>query len=147
MVVAGNTVEGPWANGIATDFIGESTIERNQLLNPTEFGLSLALDASTITKNRVANAGGGGLRLRSGCFNFLTANILVGNDPGAVFDPPTGANVYEGDPASVVDLGDFDCDGDGVADPNVIVAPGAPPSVAAVPSAFSAMSQAHGDLR
>lgn len=70
-----------------------------------------------------------------GCFNTFTDNVLVGNDPGALFDPPTGANTYDGDPSPVVDLGAFDCDGDGVDDPNQISTAGASPSAAAVPSA------------
>lgn len=131
VIVAGNRVEGPWANGIASDFISNATIRRNRLLRPAGLGLSLALDGSAITQNGVVEAGGGGLLLRSGCFNTIAGNALAGNEPGAVFEAPTGANTYQGDAASVVDLGNFDCDGDGVPDPNVIVTTGARTSAVA----------------
>jgi hypothetical protein len=135
VLVAGNTVEGPWANGVATTELTNVTIERNMILGPSGFGLLLAMDGSTIASNRVSHGGGGGLRLHFGCFNVFTGNVLVGNDPGAVFDESTGANTYRGDPAPVTDLGNIDCDGDGVVDPNQIVARGRPVSAAALPAA------------
>src|SRR5439155_16919576 len=42
-----------------------------------------------------------------------------------VFDVTSGANSYAGDPSVVVDNGGFDCNGDGVNDPNIITGPGA----------------------
>ncbi len=39
-----------------------------------------------------------------------------------IFDVTTGANTLKGTPnAVVIDDGNFDCDGDGVADPNIIL--------------------------
>lgn len=139
VVVAGNSIEGPWANGVAADVIVDGTLERNVILRPGGFGLSLAMDGGRIARNRVSGAGGGGLHLRSGCFNTITANALFGNDPGVLFDGPTGANTFSGDRTLVVDLGDFDCDGDGSTDPNQIqgpavsgAAPSGPPTAQAV---------------
>jgi len=43
---------------------------------------------------------------------------------GAIFDGPTGANVLVGNVTVVIDNGSFDCDGDGVPDPNIITGPG-----------------------
>jgi hypothetical protein len=141
VVVARNVIAGPWANGIAAALIDQATIEQNAVLGPGGFGLILTdFHGGAVTNNRVSRAGAGGLLLASGCYNVFTGNRLAGNDPGAVFEQPTGANTYRGDNAPVVDLGDFDCDGDGVPDPNDVgehsaaarqlAAPAAPVAVA-----------------
>ena len=44
---------------------------------------------------------------------------------GAIFDAETGANTLVGNQNVVIDNGDFDCNGDGVADPNIITGRGA----------------------
>jgi len=44
---------------------------------------------------------------------------------GAIFDETTGANVLVGNQNVVIDDGgSFDCNGDGVGDPNIITGPG-----------------------
>src|SRR5881396_403979 len=52
---------------------------------------------------------------------------LQGNagDVGAVFPDSSGANTLAGNGTIVVDDGAFDCDGDGLNDPNVITGAGA----------------------
>jgi hypothetical protein len=47
------------------------------------------------------------------------------DDLGAIFLETTGANTLVGNKNVVVDNGDFDCDGDGISDPNVITGNGA----------------------
>jgi hypothetical protein len=69
-----------------------------------------------------------GVALVSGaCGNTLVGNNLQlsGDAVGVVFDPQAGANTLVGNKNVVVDNGDFDCDGDAVADPNIITGSGA----------------------
>jgi len=65
--------------------------------------------------------------VRLACGNVFVGNNLQGNagNVGLVFDVTSGANSYAGDPSVVVDNGGFDCNGDGVNDPNIITGPGA----------------------
>ena len=57
---------------------------------------------------------------------FLGNNVQNNADnPGAIFDEDTGANTLVGNKNVVVDNGNFDCDGDGISDPNVITGRGA----------------------
>jgi len=82
---------------------------------------------SQIRNNRIAATGSAGLFLTSACGNELIGNDLQGSagGVGAVFDVPTGANIFVGNQNVVIDNGGgLDCDGDGVGDPNIITAPG-----------------------
>lgn len=58
--------------------------------------------------------------------SVVVGNNLQGNagEMVLVFDIATGANTYVGNNNVVVDNGAFDCDGDGVNDPNVMAGPG-----------------------
>jgi len=135
VVISGNTVRGPWANSLALSDLASSSIEHNDLAGAMAFGIlarsgtsfrSISMTDDAFRNNRISGAGSAGIFLTSACRNQLFGNNLGGNanDMGAVFDVPTGANIMVGDENVVIDNGSFDCDGDGIADPNTIGAPG-----------------------
>jgi len=78
------------------------------------------------TGNRVSGAGIAGVFPALACGNTFVGNNLQGNSGnlGLVFDATSGANTYAGDRSVVVDNGAFDCNGDGVNDPNILSGPG-----------------------
>jgi Right handed beta helix region len=134
-VVTDNIVRGPWANSLAlTDMTG-TDVERNTLQGAVRFGIGAAseqaagpisITANMFRANRVTGAGMAGILARLACGNTFVGNNLQGNagNLGLVFDATSGANTYAGDRTVVVDNGAFDCNGDGVNDPNVISGPG-----------------------
>lgn len=135
VVISDNTVSGPWPNSLALADLANSRIEHNRLEGAELYGIQaragMSLVAVSMTdnvfrNNQISGAGSAGIFLTSACRNELFGNNLQGNadDLGAVFDVPTGANVMVGNKNVVIDNGDFDCDGDGVADPNTITGPG-----------------------
>ena len=82
---------------------------------------------SLVKNNRVKGAGQAGILVTGGaCGNTFIGNNLQGNadDIGAVFDVNSGANTLVGNKNVVIDNGDFDCDNDGLADPNFITGNG-----------------------
>src|SRR2546426_10652333 len=99
------------------------------------------MPANALSHNRATGAGSADLSGRPACRNTFVGNTLQGNagNLGLAFDVTTGANILVGNQNVVVDNGSFDCDGDGVADPNIINGPGrvlrgpvvAPPASAA----------------
>ena len=65
-----------------------------------------------------------GIVVANACYNTFVENDLEDNfnDVGAIFDFASGANTWLGDDDDVVlDFGAFDCDDDGVDDPNIIL--------------------------
>src|SRR5438034_4925668 len=79
--------------------------------------------------NQVSGAGSAAIFVQWACSNTFLGNNLEGNgrSPSAIFDATTGANVLVlvGAKNLVIDNGGgFDCDGDGVGDPNIIAGPG-----------------------
>jgi hypothetical protein len=70
----------------------------------------------------MTSAGVAGILALNACSNVFVGNNLGGNadDTGIIFSSTTGANTYVGNGSVVIDNGNFDCDGDGVPDPNVI---------------------------
>ena len=135
VVVADNLVRGPWANGIATADLDHSEFLGNLIVDPTIHGIQMAsvvvfrpvsFTDNVVRDNRVANAGTAAILVRSACRNAFAGNTLsAGPDNlGAVFEATTGANTFAGNVTVVVDNGNFDCDGDGAADPNIIMGPG-----------------------
>jgi hypothetical protein len=131
MFIAGNDVRGPWQNGIALSRVGESTIALNHLDGAANYGFAVTVAASgptglnnsVIRDNEIHRSGVAGLFLRNACFNRIFRNNLLGNagNVGLIFsDPGTGGNVYLGSGSLVVDNGGFDCDEDGILDPNQI---------------------------
>ena len=126
VVLSNNEVRGPWANSIAATGLVASRITRNHLRDPVLFGVRVRATGSAVGNNRATGAGVAGVVAR-GCENAFLGNDLRGNadNTGAIFDEPSGNNVLVGNGANVIDNGDFDCDGDGTPDPNIITGRGA----------------------
>src|SRR5437667_10769155 len=76
----------------------------------------------TLRSNVVTSAGTGGVFAKLACGNAFVGNSLQGNagNIGLLFDATTGANTPAGNGTIVIDNGAFDCNGDGVKDPNII---------------------------
>jgi hypothetical protein len=127
VLVKNNVVTGPFvASFVAVGSGFDTQITSNQ------FG---GADLYHVSRNVITDAGTAGLLLNNGaCSNFLVRNNLDGNSVSAIFDDASGLNHFVGDPSTVVDLGDIDCDGDGTIDPNIIRGPGSggPPGVPAL---------------
>lgn len=134
VVIADNVVTGPWSNSLSMANIADGVIERNRLAGAQAYGIravkdqfvAIATTRDVFRSNTVEQAGAGGIFLSVACNNEFLGNNLQHTAPGIgfIFDVPTGANRYAGNPNVVVDNGNFDCDGDGVPDPNVITGPG-----------------------
>jgi hypothetical protein len=134
-VVRDNIVTGPWANSLALTDVANADVENNTLQGAIRFGIGISTDESVgpismtgslFRANRVTDAGMAGIFAQLACNNSFVGNNLQGNagDFGLVFDKTTGANTFTGNANLVVDNGTFDCDGDGVNDPNIISGPG-----------------------
>ena len=132
-VIADNTALGPWRAGVSATRLANDRISGNTIQGAAQFGIQTSPQAvlpvlSTVfSNNQVSGAGIAGVFVRLACGNVFVGNNLQGNagNVGLVFDVTSGANSYAGDPSVVVDNGGFDCNGDGVNDPNIITGPGA----------------------
>jgi len=135
VVVTDNIVRGPWANSIALTDLTGADVERNSLQGAARFGIGVATEASflpifmtdnTFRANRATGAGIAGISGQLACRNTFVGNDLRGNagNVGLVLNETTGANTFAGNATLVVDNGAFDCNGDGVNDPNIISGPG-----------------------
>ena len=129
VIVDHNTVLGPWGNSLSIDDLSDSRIKSNSLEGAEVYGVALGINRVTdlgaseneVSNNLVSDAGTSGAFATKGtCSNVFRGNNLNHNPIGLHFDVATGANTYIGNKNVVVDDGDFDCDGDGVSDPNVI---------------------------
>src|SRR3989442_1720998 len=82
---------------------------------------------NTFSSNVVTGAASGGIFARKACRNVFVGNNLQGNGSniGLIFPDTSGANTAVGNPTLVVDNGAYDCNGDGVNDPNIITGAGA----------------------
>ncbi len=132
VVVAANIVQGPWSNSIATTDVAASSFGNNRLagavVNGIRFNVGpLLMIDNVFQSNQVTGAGSAGVFSQSACRNLFVGNALQGNggNVGLVFAATTGANTFVGNQTIVVDDGAFDCNGDGVADPNIITGGGA----------------------
>ena len=110
-----------------------SEIKSNHLEGATRFGLRfggqrgfVATD-NVVRNNTITGAGEAGVSVDLACANTFVGNNLNGNanDIGLIFTESTGGNAMVGNQNVVVDNGDFDCDGDGEPDPNIITGGGA----------------------
>ena len=135
VVIRNNSVQGPWVSGMALVDLASSSIEHNDLTGAALFGIRarsgfsfrpISMTNDVFRNNQISGAGSAGILLTSACGNQLFGNNLNGNagDVGLVFDVPTGANIMVGNNNVVIDNGNFDCDGDGIADPNTVGGPG-----------------------
>src|SRR5437773_4257410 len=138
VVIANNTVIGPWRNGLSAARLAHSSVQGNQFRGAVRNGIRLS-DAGAVflagipasdnvfSNNRITGSGEAGIFARLACRNEFIGNNLQGNagDVGAIFPDSSGANTLAGNGTIVVDDGAFDCDGDGLNDPNVITGAGA----------------------
>ena len=137
VVIADNTVIGPWRNGLSAARLARSQVQGNEFRSAVRNGIRLS-DAGPLfiagvpasdnvfTNNRITASGEAGIFAQLACRNTFIGNTLQGNagNIGLVFPDSSGANVFAGNATIVVDNGAFDCNGDGVNDPNVISGPG-----------------------
>lgn len=123
VVVRDNVVRGPWTNGVASVFIKDGVIERNVVEGATRFGLFLQAQVrgTLFRGNDVTSIGGAAVFAQGACGNVFVANRLTPRTghPSLAFGIGAGANAVLGPAAGIEDNGNFDCDGDGAADPNV----------------------------
>ena len=138
VVIAANTLLGPWRNGLSAARLAHSRVEGNQFRGAVRNGIRLS-DAGPLfiagipasdnvfSNNRITASGEAGIFAHLACRNEFVGNNLQGSagDVGAVFPDSSGANRLAGNGTIVVDDGAFDCDGDGLNDPNVITGAGA----------------------
>ena len=137
VVIAANTLVGPWRNGLSAARLAHSRVEGNQFRGAVRNGIRLS-DAGPLfiagiptsdnafSNNRITASGEAGIFAHLACRNVFVGNSLQGNagDVGVVFPDSSGANRLAGNGTIVVDDGAFDCDGDGLNDPNIISGPG-----------------------
>jgi hypothetical protein len=134
VVVADNIVKGPWSNSIAAANLFGSSVKNNRfegaVVNGIRFSAGPPLMASnSFQNNQITGAGDAGIFVQWACSNTFLGNSIEGNGrtPSAIFAATTGANVLVliGAKNFVIDNGGgFDCNGDGVGDPNIIAGPG-----------------------
>lgn len=134
VLVTDNIVQGPWSNSIAPANLTHSQFASNHLqgarFNGIQFTGAQLFIENVFRGNSVTDADSAGILVRSACRNSFVNNDLNGNggNIGAVFAVTTGANILVsplGTTNEVIDNGGtFDCNGDGVGDPNIITGPG-----------------------
>jgi len=134
-VVRDNIVTGPWANSLSLATLSASTVIENHLDGAAIYGIGLTRNPfltafvlnSTFRSNVVTGATSGGVFARKACGNVFVGNNLQGNGSniGLIFPDTSGANTVVGNPSVIVDNGAYDCNGDGVNDPNIITGAGA----------------------
>ncbi len=134
-VIRDNIVTGPWANSLSLATLSTSIITHNQLNGAAIYGIGLTRNTflttfvrnSTFGANVVTGAASGGIFARKACGNVFMGNNLQGNGSniGLIFPDTSGANTVVGNSNVIVDNGAYDCNGDGVNDPNIITGAGA----------------------
>ncbi len=137
VLIANNVVRGPWRMSFASADLAGSVVKSNRLVGATLDGIRARSGGSLIgpisvtdnlfSGNTVTGAGEAGIFLQNACRNTFAGNDLQGNagNVGLFFPGTTGANTLVGNQTVVVDNGAFDCNGDGVNDPNIITGVGA----------------------
>jgi hypothetical protein len=132
IVVTGNTIHGPWRIGMHAVNLSNSTIRNNVIDGPRQFGILVprsftpdeGLNGSSVALNRIRGTGEAAISLNVGCGNDWYLNDISGNGSGMFLLAPTGNNrVTTTEPNLINDAGAYDCDGDGVNDPNTIIVP------------------------
>lgn len=138
LVVSHNTVIGPWINSISTAMLYDSEVSGNRLEGGQAHGIALSRNAnspfSTVNNlfrgNRVSGSGDPGAVVVWACDNVFLGNNLKGNnlngdqDIGIWLRLESGNNTVLSNKNVIVEEGDFDCDGDGLSDPNLIAGSG-----------------------
>lgn len=135
VVISGNVVTGPWVNSAGLTTLTGAVVDGNRFEGALVRGIRLSggnllllgalVTRSVFGNNSITGAGVAGIFAFNACNNSFVGNNLQGNGVGIIFPTSSGANTVVGNPGVVVDNGEFDCDGDGVIDPNIIVGAGA----------------------
>lgn len=133
IVLADNTIIGPWRNGVSVTRALRPRVRGNDVQGPVVDGIRTS-DAAPLVihglvsggmfiKNQVTGAGDAGVFAMLACSNTFVANELEGNAGGLglALALTTGANLVAATQGRVIDDGAFDCDGDGDIDPNEVV--------------------------
>lgn len=130
LIVRHNTSAGAWRNGIAMAELNGAVIENNSIHDAQDRGIigstnspsPVSVRNSIIRANTIDGPQAIGINLTRACWNRVEENTIsvASGTLRAKFEVNTGANVYVGNSALVVDQGAFDCDGDGDTDPNTI---------------------------
>lgn len=119
-----NIVLGPWQNSIHISVLSDSYLKGNVLEGAVWDGILLWPDNfhNVIRNNKATRAGEAGTFVAvNACSNTFIGNNLNGNTvAGAWFWFESGANMLVGNQNVVIDDGDWDCDGDGNSDANMI---------------------------
>jgi nitrous oxidase accessory protein NosD len=128
VVVADNVIQGAWVRGIGLNLVTGGRFMRNRIEGVQEFGIlgstnpgdpSQRFAANVVEHNAITGAGQGGVHLTSACGNTVVANQVRGAGPAVLLASASGANDVS-PPVGVVDDGYVDCDGDRLADFNVV---------------------------
>jgi len=137
VVISGNVVTGPWMNSAGLTSLTAARVEQNRFEGAVARGIRLSggnvlmfgllVTRSAFGSNSITGAGEAGIFAFRACNNTFVGNNLQGNSGsiGIIFPAISGANTVVGNPTVIVDNGAFDCDGDGVIDPNIILGAGA----------------------
>lgn len=130
LVVRYNATSGAWRNGIALSELDGARIEDNFIRQALDHGIlastnplsAVSVRNSIFRANRIDGPQAIGISLNLACWNRVENNevSVVGTALRARFESTTGANVYVGNTAAVLDQGSYDCDGNGKTDPNTI---------------------------
>jgi nitrous oxidase accessory protein NosD len=138
-LIQGNDISGPWSNGMAVQEFDGGRVDDNRMTGSTGVGAYfLDTRATGFQGNVLAMTGQMGILLDRACGNTLAGNNLQHAAPvGLQLGQETGANSYAGNRSLVVDDGAYDCDGDGVADPNILSGTGTPLSGMAINRPFA----------
>ncbi len=120
---------GPWTNSIHASALTNSHFKDNTLEGADLDGISMwpTVHNNVVRNNKATGMGEAGVWAGAACGNTFIGNNLNGNfnDWGAIFWFTSGANTLVGNQNVVIDDGDYDCDGDGMSDPNIITGQGA----------------------
>jgi len=130
--VSDNIVTGPWQNSLSPANLTAGVVAGNRLEGALLYGIRMSTNTPFFTtqmafrNNRVTAAAVAGIFAMRACGNTFFGNNLNGNagDVGLIFPGQSGANVLSGNQNVVIDDGAWDCDGDGVNDPNIITGKG-----------------------
>lgn len=125
--VVDNTIQGAWPHGIHVTGVGSSRIADNHVAGAQGYGVRSSTNAlnmlfvdNSIVDNRIMDAGAGGVLLEAACGNTVATNVVNVDGDEVVLAATAGANVVTHRRGSVVDHGYADCDGDRLADFNVV---------------------------
>ncbi len=128
VTVSDNVVTGPWQNSLSPANLTASVVVGNRFEGAQLYGVRMSANSpffmtqTTFRNNRVTGAALAGIFALRACGNAFNGNNLNGNagDLGLIFPDQSGANVVSGNQNVVIDNGAWDCNGDGMIDPNVI---------------------------